>query len=216
MKLKMNTLELELHDLRKELPEKCYDVPIIGEPSVDEPFAIPPTQRIEIDDLTMEQVMAARVALKRKKGIKMKKVVQQIGNKYFNYTEKEHELMILNGAEPLRCAWTRYNSIAVFNMSTIARNEINAKIDEMVTNSDLVGIVKKVKENGTVFFKWNNKTQFFDEEGKTLEPMLTQKVMNARMAIRFAGIVKTGNDIWPILRLFQLKLVKVNRMPCIL
>lgn len=167
-------------------------------------------------------------------GIRMKKVIKQVGKRYFCYTESDRELFILNKGNVMRCVVTCFDNVAIFNVCKEDRQVINDKLQQMATNAGFIGTIQYInvsdedEENDqrsrTIFVKSDNHTQYFNVDGSKLTGSLPTCAMNARICLRFMGVLQVDQTIKPMLRLYQLKLEandeemlipKINNEPCL-
>ena len=154
--------------------------------------------------------------------IKMKKMVKQIGNRYFCYTQNEKELYVLNKGNALSCIITKFDNLAIFNVPKEDRQTINTKLEQMAMNSGLTGAIKYFNLNDddddadpfakTIFVKADKYTQYFDSERQKMNgPLATS--MKAKICLRFMGLLKTDGQIQVMLRLYQVKLEENSETP---
>ena len=234
-------LEERLVELKQQLPELVSEDIVISEPSVEQPFAIPPRQRMDPIDITIEQVLCAEKALANKKkkqvkrvglftrrnneGVKMKRVVKQVANKMFCYTQNEKETYVLNEGRPMAAYVTAYDNLAIFGVSINDRKKMNEKVEQMAKNSGLKGVVYKwdeeVAEEYTLFVKHDNKTQYFNAKQEKMKELPKKKRMWAKVCVRVTGIMKVDGQLKPMVRLWQVKLEaeeedEESQEPCML
>ena len=222
-------LEKRLEELKQQLPELVSEDVVIAEPSVEQPFAIPPRQRMDPIDITIEQVLCAEKALANKKateeekkkkqvkragqstrrnseGIKMKRIAKQIGNKLMCYTQNEKDTFILNEGNPVKCIVTCYDSLAVFNIPKEDVRCMNRKMEEMVYNAGFSGTIQKWGEvECTLFLKSDKYTQYFNAKAEKLNELPKKVTLMAKVCMRFMGILKVDGEIKPMVRLYQVK-----------
>ena len=167
-------------------------------------------------------------------GIRMKKVVKQVGKRYFCYTESDRELFILSKGNVMRCVVTCFDNLAIFNVCKEDRQVINEKLQQMATNAGFIGTIQYInvsdedEENDqrsrTLFVKSDNHTQYFNVDGSKMNGSLPTCAMNAKICIRFMGVLQVDQTIKPMLRLYQLKLEasdeemlipKIHNEPCL-
>lgn len=224
----------KLRQLKQQMPDLAQqDEVMIADPTEDHPFTLPPAQRMDPLDITIEQVACGRRALAAKRrnvditlprnstGIKMKRITKQVGSKWFCYTKEEKELFVLNEGKTLNAYVTCYDSLAIFGVSRNDRKQMNAKVNEMVINSGLKGVVQKWDEDATehtMFVKKDKMSQFFNAEREKINELPKKMVLTAKVCIRFTGIMKIDGQLKPIVRLWQVKLEgkeeEINQEPC--
>ena len=90
------TYQTQLRQLKQQMPDLVHqDKYTIADPTDEHPFTLPPAQRMDPLDVTIEQVACGQRALAARRrntgGIKMKRVAKQVANKIFNYTQNEKE-----------------------------------------------------------------------------------------------------------------------------